>query len=242
MSVIAHITDTHLDEDPPEGCGVDPDANWSKVLDHLVQHPVDEIVFGGDIGAASSHNRFFRSLDELNCPVRLVPGNHDIVSEVAKHYSKSVSTSELYDIDTRRGQWDTMFLDSSTGRIGTAQLAWLKEKLLETKSAIIFVHHPILTIDTPADRLYPLMDRKNVQALLFQHKYRIVLFCGHYHVDDECCVENVRQITTPSVSYQGRKATMTVQLDPSYFAYRRIELTADNITSELIRFESQSPV
>lgn len=239
MRVIAHVTDVHLDEESLDGPHVDRDGNWSRVLKHLADEPVDEVVFGGDIGAPSSHERFFAALAGLNVPLRLVPGNHDVVADVSKHYSRSACSDELYEFEPASNGWSRLYLDSSLGRIGVGQLAWLRERLSACGPVIIFVHHPVFPIETPIDRLYPLEARKEVQRPLLAHAHPVVLFCGHYHLEDETGFENVSQITTPAVSMQVVKGSEDLRFDTRSFGYRRIKISDGSVESEVVWFEAR---
>ena len=237
MCTVAHLTDPHLDEDAPEGCSFSPLENWLRAIEHIKQHPVDRIVFGGDIGAVSAHQHFFESIADCRTPFNLVLGNHDQYSAVSKFYSKTLQDDAMVYAEPISTRWHGLFLDSSVEEIGLAQIAWLKNSLLKSGPVIVFNHHPIFKVQTPVDTIAALKDREIIQQIFLEHPHPVLLFCGHYHLEDESQIKNVRQFITPAVSYQGVKESNYVQLDDSYFAYRRIEISKDHVSTELVRFD-----
>lgn len=58
MRRIAFITDVHLDEQFPIDNNVNPKQNLEIVLQDISKQGIKEIIFGGDIGEASSHSYF----------------------------------------------------------------------------------------------------------------------------------------------------------------------------------------
>jgi 3',5'-cyclic-AMP phosphodiesterase len=69
MKRIAFITDIHLEEQFPIDNGVNPKQNLEIVLNDICNRNITEIIFGGDIGDAKSHQYFFDSLKNFNdCP------------------------------------------------------------------------------------------------------------------------------------------------------------------------------
>jgi 3',5'-cyclic-AMP phosphodiesterase len=86
--------------------------------------------------------------------------------------------------------------------VGDDQLAWLERELKPASTVVLFVHHPVLAIDTPLDQAgAALKDREKLKALLTVAGCDIFAFCGHYHMDDERSEANIRQFVTPAVSY-----------------------------------------
>src|SRR5690349_17513832 len=153
MRTIAYITDIHLNEQYPKELGVDAEKNWQLILEDVKSRNVNEIIFGGDIGEASAHNWFFRSLEEFKWRITL--GNHDVFREVLKSAPahSSVDNPELYYSDETTFL-KYIFLDSSSSEISPLQLMWLEEQLKTGKKIILFLHHPILAVETAVDKLY----------------------------------------------------------------------------------------
>ena len=77
MKRIAQITDIHLNEEWSVKHGSDPETNWKLILQDVGARGINEIIFTGDIGDASSYERFFGMLKDFDFTV--IPGNHDTI-------------------------------------------------------------------------------------------------------------------------------------------------------------------
>ena len=73
---IAYITDIHLDEKFPIDLSVDSRSNLKTIINDIKVRGINKIIFGGDIGEASSNQWFFKSLS--NFDLNIVLGNHDL--------------------------------------------------------------------------------------------------------------------------------------------------------------------
>ncbi len=236
---IAYITDLHLEEELPPG--IDAEKNWQAVFENLTHHNIDEIVIGGDIGLANSHETFFDSLYGYSEKINITLGNHDSFDDVKKYYDnpEAKHRNELF-YRYRFGKYDVFFLDSSSDTISRQQLDWLSDSLKDAKAdVVIFIHHPILAVDSPVDAKYPLRNRAELERLLRESGKEITIFCGHYHTTDEIADGNIRQFVTHAVSYQIEKGTVEIERDISYFGYRIIYLDEAGITTELISLRHQ---
>src|SRR5690625_1569861 len=126
----AHITDIHLDEQFPIVSGVDARGNWQLILEDMSSRPIDEVVFGGDIGTNSSNKWFFDSLNRYAGNLKVTLGNHDAYPEVKKYYGNDYSESgdQLY-YGHEDSFYACFFLDSSPGTVSEGQLKWLESAL-----------------------------------------------------------------------------------------------------------------
>lgn len=231
MKTIAYITDTHLGETGPGEYGADERHNWQTVLADLSTRQIDKVIFGGDIGLFSEYPGFFESLKDYDLMV--TPGNHDTSAHVRQFFPQRTHLSEFYGAQEDKDfKW--IFLDSSTDKISPAQIEWLRQQLIPGKPILLFVHHPILPVDTPVDRKYPLENRDEIKSLLLGHPEKVTLFCGHYHIEDAMSEANITQYVTPAVSYQIKKGTPEVEGDATYFGYRMIYLDGARIETETI--------
>lgn len=233
MNQIAFITDIHLDEQFPIDQGINAKENWMKTLNDLVKKGVKDIVFGGDIGDPSAHFWFFETLRSYK--VHLVLGNHDRYEHVSKYYSRGDDPQELY-YTTEDDGFKYIFLDTSLDYLSQTQLLWLKSELDTLKRLILFMHHPIIAVDTPVDRLYPLANREEVRALLIENAKPITVFCGHYHMNYESSFKNITQVITQASSYQIVRQTTDVEVDLAKFGYKLIQLDGEGIASQCIEF------
>jgi 3',5'-cyclic-AMP phosphodiesterase len=235
MKTIAFLTDIHLDEQFPIDNNVNPTKNLETVLADVSKRKISEIIFGGDIGDATAHNYFFDALKQFS--LKLILGNHDKFDCVKEHFNKDADKNELY-YKVEEGGYLYIFLDTSSDKISNNQLLWLQSELNNNKEVILFIHHPILPINTAVDKMYPLKNREQLKPILLKHKKNITVFCGHYHMNDEQELGNVKQITTQSLSFQLVKDEREIKVDNSNFGYRIIHIGDNKIETEVINFES----
>jgi 3',5'-cyclic-AMP phosphodiesterase len=251
--VIAHVTDAHIGQKPqPEG-GTrtgkmhyldEPDehkANLKIVLDDAIGRGVSELIFGGDIGTTAANRWFFELIENYNFKLRMVLGNHDSFLEVIRHYRNDLSfAGDEMNYASEDDSFRYIYLDSSANIITDTQLRWLTRNMsnLSNRKVALFVHHPILKIDTPLDKYgAALKGRDKVRWALHDSDCDISLFCGHYHMEDVAIEQKIRQFSTPAVSYQIDKKADTVSVDAGTFGYRLIELGASNIKTDVVWFE-----
>jgi Icc protein len=235
MKRIAFITDIHLDEDDPKNVGVDSYSNWELILKDVASRNIDEIVFGGDIGAASAYPWFFKSV--ANYPFKFIIGNHDRYADAAAFYQGDTSVANALCYTEEDNDFRYIFLDTSTEQVNEAQFKWLKEQLLTNKHIIIFVHHPVLGINTAVDSKYPLHNRELIADTLHSGSKQITIFCGHCHMPDIRESGNIKQYVTPATSYQITKSADYIEPNNSTFGYRIITLQGVDIQTELILYQ-----
>ena len=234
MKRFAFLTDLHLDEQFPLDNGVIPTENFERVLEDLRERKITEIVFGGDIGEASSHAFFFRTLNDFS--ISLILGNHDNYADVKPYFARGNDDNNLY-YSIIDGSLHYLFLDTSADEISQNQLDWVQNECKSGKELVVFIHHPILAIDTPVDKLYPLKNRENLVEILLQHRKQVTVFCGHYHLNDERQHDTIRQITTQALSFQLLKNAPEISIDNVHFGYRIIEIHENSIETEIITFK-----
>lgn len=232
---VAYITDLHLDEPFPVEKGVNSQRNWETILQDVISRDIQEVIFGGDIGENKSIEWFFDSL--WNIDLKVVLGNHDSFIEVDKYYQNEYQGNhkELY-YAYEANYHKYIFLDSSSYSIGSTQFQWLINELKTDKTLVIFIHHPILEVNTEVDKQFPLENRDELKLELQKIDNEITIFCGHYHMLDETTDGNLKQIITPASSYQVVKEATPIKVTSETFGYRVIEFTSDKINSELILF------
>lgn len=233
MKKIAFICDIHLEEKNPVLYGVDSKKNWERILEDVRNQNINEVIFGGDIGAASAHDWFFKTLRQFN--LNLILGNHDSYLDVSKYYMQGESPKALF-YSKKEEHHKFIHLDSSLKIISGDQLNWLANEIKTQSNIVIFIHHPILKVNTPIDQKHPLLNRDDVLELLFQSGNSITVFCGHYHMNHEEKLGNIHQIITQSSSFQVLKNADTIEVDASEFGYRIITFDKDKIDSKIVTF------
>lgn len=247
-TTIAHFTDTHLGQKLVMNTEIAGDKmcydNVPKehedrlrlVLDDIAGRGISNILFGGDIGTAQSVQGFFALLKDYDFAVTVILGNHDDYRNVTQYWTagdNAVNGKLCY--SRTDGHLKRIFLDSSDSVLGEDQRAWLARELDGVRNAVLFVHHPILALDTPVDRTgAALRDRDEIKSLLIGAGCEISVFSGHYHMIDEVSEANIRQFVTPAVSYQIVKQSDELQADAGTFGYRILEIDGAEIETQAV--------
>jgi len=237
MKRIAFITDIHLDEQFPIDNNINPTKNFETVLVDIENREITNLVFGGDIGNETAHNYFFDKLQKFS--LNLILGNHDKFQNVKSHFSKDKTKQELY-YKTEDESFQYVFLDTSTDELSKSQLEWLQHELTSNKELILFIHHPVLEIETAVDKLYPLKNRDELKTVLLNFKNSVTIFCGHYHMNDEQEYKNIKQFTTQSMSFQIVKNATDLEIDNLNFGYRIIEINNDTLATQTVNFTNEN--
>lgn len=236
----AYITDAHLGQELKTGNGISyvPNplahtANLRRILDDVNARGIKEIVFGGDIGSVEMNKYFFDLVAERGLSLWMVLGNHDIFTAVSKYYHEPANYSK------EDAHFRYIILDTSDNQIDKARLDWLIKELSTDKEIILFVHHPVLPIDTSLENLgAALKGRDELRNVLKSVAKKITIFCGHYHMTDEAVDGNIQQYTSSAASYQIGKEVADVVIDQKTFGYRIIDTTGGTIKSEMILFSA----
>ena len=240
MKHIAYITDTHIDDHVAMDSGVDPKKNLELILQDIAEKNIDYIIHGGDAGEHAGPEWLFNKLEKYN--VYISPGNHDHSPAIAGFVEANMNEDGLYHSFEDEG-FKFIFMDSSQAEIQEKQTEWLKKELNTDKPVLIFIHHPILPVNTAIDNIYPLDNRQRIKAILESRDNNITIFCGHYHMQDEQASDNTRQIVTPAVSFQVKKEAIDIEIMNNTFGYRTITIDNGEMNTKLFlyregRFES----
>lgn len=230
---IAHITDIHLGDKTAIERGIDPKQNLNAVLDAVASIGVDEIVCTGDIGEKETYKWFFKKVEEYKPGYKITLGNHDDYKEATNSFHLKTSGKEELYYSIEEEFYKYIFLDSSSGTISASQLNWLKDEATALKKIIVFLHHPLLGLETGIDNIYPLTNRDEVVAILQQCRQPVNIFCGHYHMPDKRSEGRLTQYITPAVSFQVKKFSPTIEIKAGNFGFRIITLTEMAVTTQL---------
>lgn len=217
-------------------------ANLVRVLADVARRGIAEIVFGGDIGAKELIPWFFEMVKREGFKLTVTLGNHDRLDEVRPYLPRrpdSHGARWYFAEEDESVKW--IYLDSSANVIGDDQTKWLTRELDTPKTVLLFVHHPVLEIDTPLDRIgAALKDREAVENRLQHSGREIAIFCGHYHMVDEATVGEIRQYLTPAVSYQIEKQAKVVAIDQTVFGYRIITVEGSRIETTVVTLGAEA--
>ncbi|QLH76120.1 metallophosphoesterase [Halosimplex rubrum] len=161
----------------------------------------DAALIAGDL-TRDGHPAEFDAVDDaladLSVPWRAIPGNHDVPKAFDDHATPSVERfAERYGplpfawevgdvtllgLDTAAGD---DLRDTWGGRVGSAQRAWLAERLADAERPVVAVHHPVARLPERPEgdrwRNFRLWDADAVAGLLCEHDAPLAL-SGHQHV------------------------------------------------------------
>lgn len=228
MHTIIQITDLHFDNNDPELKLLNPEGNFDKFLKYASKIPCDRIIVTGDAAEAEENlQTIISKLQGLCGNVKFVPGNHD-----TKDGFKLLNQKTPYFMEYLE-EFLVLFLDSSKGIIDSEQLQWLNDLMINSqKDILIFIHHPIVDCgNTVMDRMFPLINRGEVDNILQNTRKNIYIFCGHYHWSQEVQSGNMKQYVTPSLLYQLDKNADFLRIGSTNFGFRVINISKDKVAS-----------
>jgi 3',5'-cyclic-AMP phosphodiesterase len=205
MTLIAHVSDTHLADD---------DAGRSaerveRVVRYLrsLRRPVDAILVTGDI---ADHGRpaeyaAAKVLQRVGVPLLQLPGNHDERSAFRQDLLGVPPDPGPVDQVARVGDLVFALCDSSIpgrddGWLAQETLAWLDAVLAEGAPSFVCFHHPPVTIAHPyADRVRQFGEDR-LAAVLARHPNVVALLCGHIHSATVSTFAGVPVLAAPGVA------------------------------------------
>lgn len=215
---LIQLSDTHIREPGRLAYGRLDTApylsNAVQAIQRLPQQP-DAIVMTGDLtdfGRTEEYAHLQSLIQPLNCPIYLMPGNHDdrqqLRSSFPEHtylgngdfiqYSVPVSRLQLIAIDT-------VVPFSSHGSLCEKRLAWLKSEL-EThhdKPVVVAMHHPpFQTLIGHMDDVGLKRGSSELEELLMQYPNVQRVICGHLHRAIQVNFGYTLAATVPSVAHQ----------------------------------------
>lgn len=231
--IITQITDPHIAPEGERPFQVDTRAHFLKTLDLQKREKPDLLVLTGDLsyryGNESTYLWIRNQLNETGIPFRVIGGNHDDSSLLAKvfkleeHLHNSI---ELYYEEKVPG-YHLIYLDSSIGSLSKMQWKWLSEKIDDDPKLhkVLFIHHPPVSGGVPyMDSQYPFKEQEEFQELLGNIDKHITAICGHYHVEKTILRTGVQVFITPSPFFNIDDREIDFKQVGNRPCYRRIKL------------------
>ncbi len=231
---IAFVTDLHFSEKNILDKGATPLDNWKHILSDLKQRGVRKLVIGGDIGNPVSHSDFFNDIKDFDW--QLILGNHDRLDSLRSYLPFECTGETLY-YTQQFGDYNFIFLDTSSEKLSREQQRFLEEKLSSSLKPIVFIHHPVMTVDTWMDKNHPLKNREQVRTILTDYSRDVTLICGHYHLHFEGQYNNVRQVIAPAAAYQVKFNPDENVPDVNEFGYLLLDFSRPELTVEAVKFQ-----
>ncbi len=231
---IAFVTDLHFSEKNILDKGATPLDNWKHILSDLKQRGIRKLVIGGDIGNPAMYPDFFNDIKYFDW--QLILGNHDKLDSLRSHLPFECSSEALY-YTQQFGDYNFIFLDTSSEKLSREQQRFLQEELASSLKPIVFIHHPVMAVDTLMDKNHPLKNRERVQEILTDYSRGVTLICGHYHLHFEGQYKNVRQVIAPAAAYQVKFNPDENVSDVNEFGYLLLDFSGTELTVEAVKFQ-----
>lgn len=236
---IVQISDCHLFTDIEGTLGDVPTRpRLHRVIAEIEQRTpdFDLLVVTGDTAhdeTASTYDALAAELGHWVERLRIVPGNHDERTSLARHFPNACATvAERVTFLAETAGWLLVGLDSqrpgeSAGFLGEPQREWLRATLEAKRDAdtILFLHHPPIDVASPWLDAIALHDADALGSVLDGHPQVKLVLTGHVHQEASGSLGRARVLTTPAVAPQFRPHTQSLEIESGPPAYRVIELS-----------------
>lgn len=183
MTVIAHLSDPHLDT------RLTRLDRMTRVLDEVVAlSAVDLLLVTGDLadhGTAQEYEQFFAALPE-GLATLVVPGNHDRRA-VMREFLPSMPAQGPLNSAVVVGDLTVVGLDSliegsDAGALDAETLAFAKTHIENAAGPVVLAfHHPPVAVGHAVMDQYALADTGDLASLIGRSESVVACFTGHVH-------------------------------------------------------------
>jgi 3',5'-cyclic-AMP phosphodiesterase len=212
--LLAQLSDAHLGA---TGEAADPVARLGTVVEAVLSLPnaVDAVLVSGDLsddGSAESYRLARSSLDRFECPVHVLPGNHDDRARLRRAYDLPGEGAEAINYSVDVGGLRLVVLDSvvpgrDPGAFPPETLAWLDEELGRERESptLLAVHHTPLATGLPAWDAINLTaaDREALGEVVARHPQLRMIVGGHLHRIAATSLAGCPVLSAPSTYLQA---------------------------------------
>jgi len=204
---VLHLSDVHATRDGLLYDAIDGVERLDAVAEY-VQHAritPEAIVITGDLiqrGHADAYPAVGEAFDRLEratgVPVLTVIGNHDDPAAARSLRGHEAGHHRIAHV----GDLRFALLDSASGDLGVAQIAWLRAELAEPfgSGTVVALHHPPLGSPLPTLAKAGLRDAGDLLDALVGTDVRTVL-SGHFHHPLSAALRGVPVSVGPSLAY-----------------------------------------
>nr|WP_258067746.1 metallophosphoesterase [Pseudoclavibacter sp. RFBI5] len=261
-TTVLHLSDVHATVGAPLYGAVDGIRRMHAASDYAQAAGVtpEVIVISGDLierrneGAYPALREALLELEAAwGVPVLTVLGNHDDRDAARILPGHTLADDTLPDgtLPTTAvpravhvGAWRFVLLDSSPGRLGSEQLAWLDAELAQPfgSGSIIVMHHPPLGSPLPMLARAGLGDAADFLDIVEGTDVRMIL-SGHFHHPLAATMRGVHVSVGPALAYHqvmdAEPGTVS-GFDRSMFSL--VHLTPDGVSASSVTVEHPSPL
>lgn len=258
-TTVLHLSDVHATAGAQLYGTIDGITRMLAASDYARNAGVapDAIVISGDLierGNEAAYPALRDALlgleDSWGVPVLTVLGNHD--SRVPARILPGHETPEGWQADAavpravRIGEWRFLLLDSSTGSLGPAQLAWLEAELASAAPApagtVVVMHHPPLGSPLPMLARAGLRDAADFLDIVEGTDVRTIL-SGHFHHPLAATTRGVHVSVGPALAYhQVMNAEPGTVSGFDRSMYSLVHLGADAVSASSVGVEHPAPL
>jgi Icc protein len=246
--ILAQLTDLHIAGEGERPYDVDVRGRFRAVLSDIHRYSPDVLIISGDLcyreGTPGIYRWIRNQLSSWECPVCLLPGNHDDTLAMAEvfDFRRDLHGSRLYYRMDFAGV-PAFFLDTADDTVSADQFDFLNRELSAESAGevLIFMHHPPAQSHVRyMDMKYPLLNREEFAGVLSGLNSDFTIFCGHYHVEKTVRTGNMTICITPSTFVQIDQEAKSFQVDHRRAGWRIIRVEAGSIVSS-VRWLSEEP-
>lgn len=183
MTVIAHLSDPHLDG------SVERLHRLQVVLDQVAALPtLDGLLLSGDLtdqGEATEYEQFFAALPQ-NPPTIVVPGNHDLttpyLAALRARHGEAVTNTAIDVAGLRLIGLDSHIDHDDAGALAPTALDYAREQIITAdRPVVLAMHHPPVPVGHHVMDRFGLRNGADLIELVREHDNVIGIFTGHVH-------------------------------------------------------------
>ncbi|WP_193597958.1 metallophosphoesterase family protein [Microbacterium sp. YJN-G] len=246
---VLHISDVHATDGTLLYGTVDGFARLRAVSDYVRHAAItpEAVVITGDL-AQRGHAAVYPALaealmrleDEIGVPVLTTLGNHDDPDAARILPGHAAGHHRVVLLDGLR----IVLLDSASGELGPAQLAWLAAVISEPHGdgTIVALHHPPLGSPLPTLAKAGLRDAASLLGVIAGTDVRAVL-CGHFHHPLTATLRGMPVFVGPSLAYhQVMDAGPDTVSGHDKAMFSLVHLLPQGVTATSVGLESPAPL
>lgn len=211
MTVIAHLSDPHLDGSAKRLRRFEATLECIAGLQEL-----DAVVISGDLadhGEASEYEQFFDALPTA-LPVLVIAGNHDradpLLDALGGHGFPATLNSTLDVAGVRLIGLDSHIEEHDEGLLGAAALKYARTQLADSGSLVILaMHHPPVPVGHHVMDRFGLGNADELAELIHTHDNIVGIFTGHVHSALATTYAGIPLIGAPGIASTMRVGSRT---------------------------------